>query len=302
MNLSRCMVTTSQPTVTRSIWLETWTQYLHDIVHAVVSHSIPDELIINADQMSSKYVPTANVTMAEKNSKRVARKGANDKRGITVMLRESLSGEILPMQLIYKGKTNRSLPSVKFPAGFALTYNKKHWGSEKETLNFIQDILCLYIKDVTERLGLDVSQKSLLLWDAFKAQSTNSVIEKLDELNIECVMVPKNMTHLLQPLDLTTNGAMKKMGSRTFSEYFTNCITKELLKDPGKDVTTIDVDLKLSTLKPKHKEVMCNVYNYLKSMKGKNIILSGWKAADITSAINEGRAGVMPTLDLYSEK
>ena len=239
MNLSRRMVTTLQPTVTRSIWSENRTQYLHDIVHAIVSHSIPDELIINADQTPSKYVPTANVTMADKSSKHVAKKGANDKRGITVTLGESLSGEILPMQLIYKGKTNRLLSSVKFPAGFALTYNEKHWSNEKEALNFIQVILCPYIKDVKERLGLDVSQKSLLLWDAFKAQSTNSVIEKLDELNIECVMVPKNMTHLLQPLDLTTNDVMKKMESYAFSEYFTNCITKELLKDPGKDVTTI---------------------------------------------------------------
>ena len=175
MNLCQRMMTTSRPTVTRSIWLETRTQYLHDIV-PVVSHSIPDELIINADQMPSKYVPTANVTMAEKNSKHVARKGANDKRGITVTLRESLSGEILPMQLIYKGKTNRSLPSVKFPAGFALTYNEKHWSNEKETINFIEDVLCPYIRDVKERFGLDVLQKSLLLWDAFKAHSTNSVI------------------------------------------------------------------------------------------------------------------------------
>ena len=91
----------------------------------------------------------------------------------------------------------------------------------------------------------------------------------------------------------------EKMESRAFSEYFTNCITKELLKDPEKDVTTIDVDLKLSNLKSKHGEVMCDVYNYLKSMKGENIILPGWKAARITSAINEGCAGVMPTLDPY---
>ena len=74
--------------------------------------------------------------------------------------------------------------------------------------------------------------------------------------------------------DPTTNGTMKKMESHAFSEYFTNCIAKELLKDPGKDVETIDVDLKLSTLKPEHGEVMCDVYNYLKSMKGKNIIQS----------------------------
>ena len=87
-----------------------------------------------------------------------------------------MSGEILPMQLIYKGKTNRSLPSVNFPAGFALTYNEKHWSNEKETINFIEDVLCPYIKDVKERFGLDVLQKSLLLWDAFKAHSTNSVI------------------------------------------------------------------------------------------------------------------------------
>jgi len=131
MNLSRRMVTTSRPVVTRSIWLETHTQYLHDIVHAVVSHNIPDELFINVDQTPSKYVPTANVTMAEKNSKHIARKGANDKRGITATLAESFSGDILPMQLIYKGKTNRSLPSVEFPAGFLLTYNEKHWSNEK---------------------------------------------------------------------------------------------------------------------------------------------------------------------------
>ena len=87
----------------------------------------------------------------------------------------------------------------------------------------------------------------------------NTVEEKLDELIIECVMVPTNMAHLLQPLDLTTNGAMKKMEKRAFSEYFTNCIANELIKDPEKGVTTIEVDLKLSTLKPKHGNAMCDV-------------------------------------------
>ena len=51
------------------------------------------------------------------------------------------------------------------------------------------------------------------------------------------------MMHLSKPLDLTTNCAMKKMGNPEFSEYFTGCITRELLKDPGKDVATIDVIL-----------------------------------------------------------
>ena len=47
------------------------------------------------------------------------------------------------------------------------------------------------------------------------------------------------MTHLLQPLDLTTNASMKKMES----DYFTNVIIKEMLCDPTCDITTIEIDL-----------------------------------------------------------
>ena len=135
--------------------------------------------------------------------------------------------------------------------------------------------------------------------DAFKSQTTDLVNTKLDELNIERVMVPKNMTHLLQSLDLTTNSAMKKVRNDALSDYFTYCITRQLLKDPVKDVTTIDVDLKLSTLKLKHVKVMCQIYIYLKSEKEKNIILSGRKAAGTTKAIKEGCTGVIPTLNQY---
>ena len=86
-------------------------------------------------------------------------------------------------------------------------------------------------------------------------------------------MVPKNITHLLQPSYLTTNGAIKKMENCAFSEYFRNRIARELLKDPVENVTTIHVRLKLSTLKPKHGKVMCQMkkrflflrYSFLKS-------------------------------------
>ena len=120
MNSTRRMVTTSRPVITQSTWLEVKAKFLHDIVSAVIEHKVPDELTINVDQTPSKYVPAENVTMAEKNSKHIPRKGGNDKRAITVTLAETLSGTILPFQLIYQGKTRRSLPAVKLPAGFSL--------------------------------------------------------------------------------------------------------------------------------------------------------------------------------------
>ena len=83
-----------------------------------------------------------------------------------------------------------------------------------------------------------------MIWDEFRAQSTEKVKLELEHLNITDVQVPKNMTHLLQFLDLTTNGVVKKMEQREYSDYFTNCITEALLADPKRDVATIKVDLK----------------------------------------------------------
>jgi len=44
-------------------------------VSAIVEDEISDELILNVDQTPSKFVPTDNVTVAEKSSKHVSRKG-----------------------------------------------------------------------------------------------------------------------------------------------------------------------------------------------------------------------------------
>ena len=56
--------------------------------------------------------------MAAKGEKHISRAGATDKRAITVTLCETLDGHILPFQLIYTGKTERSLPN--FLVDFAL--------------------------------------------------------------------------------------------------------------------------------------------------------------------------------------
>ena len=113
------------------------------------------------------------------------------------------------------------------------------------------------------------------------------------------VGVPSNMTHLFQPLDLTTNSAAKKIEKREFSNYFTECITEALLKNPDIDVTTIKVDLRLKALKPRHALTTQRVYKFLKSEKGKEIILAGWKAAGIMDAVKKGRNGDIPTLNPF---
>lgn len=127
---------------------------------------------------------------------------------------------------------------------------RKHWSNKAKTTALVNKIIYPYVTKFKEELGLPETQKALLAWDVFKAQSTDNVFSDLEKLNINVVAVPKNMTHLLQPLDLTTNASVKKMEKRGFNDYFTSTITEILEKDTQRDVSTIEVDLKLSTLKP----------------------------------------------------
>ena len=100
-------------------------------------------------------------------------------------------------------------------------------------------------------------------------------------------MVPKNMTHLLRPLDLTTNASVEKMEKRAFGDHFTSTMTEVMLQNPQRDVTTIEVDLKLSTLTPMHGKLLITLNDFLRQGQGKQIILSGWGAAGITEAIKK---------------
>lgn len=48
--------------------------------------------------------------------------GKDDRRQITVVFAGSLSGEFLPPQVIYEGKTKRCLPPFQFPVTWNITY------------------------------------------------------------------------------------------------------------------------------------------------------------------------------------
>ena len=101
-------------------------------------------------------------------------------------------------------------------------------------------------------------------------------------------MVLKNMTHLL-PLDLITNASFKRFEKRKFTEYFTSCIMRAFEIELDHDVVSIEVNLRLSTLKARHAKAMMKLYEYLQTEAGKQIIKAGWKASGITDNLGNAR-------------
>lgn len=98
---------------------------------------------------------------------------------------------------------------VNFPQGFCLAFNKKYWSYKIETIWSI-NVLVPYIEKKKNEKALLEAQTCLLVWDTFKVQLTAKVMDRLSKVDIELVMVPKNMVHLLQLLDLTTDAPFKK--------------------------------------------------------------------------------------------
>ena len=166
------------------------------------------------------------------------------------------------MQLIYGGKTTKSLSN-----DFSLSVNKTHYSNEKEACKLIEDILVAYIEKVCQEENLSVSQKALAIMDVFSGQITSVVLDCFKDNKTEFVCVPANMTYLLQPLDRTVNGQAKKFTSRELSEWYSSQIMKQL--DDGKELHDINIDPKLSKLKPLHAEWFVELYSQMRQIRQK---------------------------------
>ena len=219
MKWNRRATTTSKLPIPLGVQQEAELLFLHDIVSKIESYSILHIMVLNLDQTPSKYFSTNRFTMAAKGSTTVALAGSEDKRTITATFTESLAGDFLGMQLIYGGKTERSIPNVNFPKNFSLSANPKHYSSEEESMKVIDEIIIPYLAAKKEELGLPQDAKGLLILDVFRGQMTDRILNHLEENNILFVKIPANMTHILQPLDLSTNSWAKKYMKKRFSRW-----------------------------------------------------------------------------------
>ena len=147
--------------------------YLHKIVKIVEKYEIPHSLIMNLDQTPLKYIPAMNHTMAKQNSKSVSIAGSSDKGSLTGTFTITLNGHFLPMQLIYGGKTKQRLPRFKFPDGFSLSCNPKHFSNAMESIKLINEIIIPYVQSQRKELGIP-KQAALVIMDVFRRQITET--------------------------------------------------------------------------------------------------------------------------------
>ena len=77
--------------------------YLQNISKVFKQYSIPLSMVINFDESGTRMVPVSDWTLEVQVSKQIDMIGLADKREVTALLAFSMTGQLLPPQIIYGG-------------------------------------------------------------------------------------------------------------------------------------------------------------------------------------------------------
>jgi DDE superfamily endonuclease len=246
------------------------------------------KLVLEMDETLTPWNPTDNTTYAPKGSETIRILGAEDKRGNTATLTITRSGELLPLQLIWAGKTERSIPKCHWPTGFLNCYsgpssksnnNSTKWQNAKTMTEYILGIIKPYVESVRKHKNSDIAEyqkddNALLIMDHHWSHVTIQCRELLQNLNIHVQFIPKKATDLFSVLDVALNRPFKQSLKTSFALFCSNEIVHQLTieKKQAKDVSLC---VRTTTIKPLIGKWICEAFDSLKKQE-KTIIENGW--------------------------
>jgi len=117
--------------------------------------------------------------MEKEGTKPVEIKGLDDKRQITAVFVGTITGEFLPLQLVYQGKTSQCHPNFKFPEDWHITLSDNHWCNGITMVNYISKIIIPFVKHKRRKLKKSDDQVALAIFDEFKGQVTQACCDLL---------------------------------------------------------------------------------------------------------------------------
>ena len=290
--VKRKATTKANPKLPELKFLQLKASFLQKTAAMVRAHAIPPELVINLDETGIELVPVGNWTMAPEGSKRVEVAGLGDKRQVTATFADTLSGEFLPMQLLYQGLTQRCHAKFNFPDGFHIHHSRNHWANEDTVKLFYQNIIVPYVLRVRQEKQIP-DQKALLIMDNFSAHSSGDVMQPLEENGVLVVFLPANTTDRLQPLDLSINKFAKDFLRDKFRRWYASEVSKGLQSVPEGEA--VSVDMRIAVMRELGAQWLVGFYDHVRSHP--ELVINGFKEAGILNAIEKGDVPV-PSIDM----
>ncbi len=169
------------------------------------------------DQQGVWVLPHNSYTFHEKGSRQVDCVAKDEKRAFTTLIASTASGNFLPIQQFWGGKTKGSLPrrtaigmedalarSFHFTVAASETSPHSHFSTLKTMKEWVAEIMQPYVKSVIEgNPDLLMDQKSVLFIDIYPVHKSEAFTSHIytEYLHIIIIFVPGNCTGIFQPAD-----------------------------------------------------------------------------------------------------
>ena len=196
------------------------------LVSTISQYNVPKPLLVNSDQTGARYSSGALETYAPTGSKQVEVVGKDEHRAFTLMVGISMSGEVLPFQAVYAGKTSGSLPTSSAPNYkkaveelkfcFESSGNDTYWSTMKTMQSYVINILAPYFESHRKKLNLpnQLCVWQIDCWSVHRSLEFHSWMRKYYPW-IWIHYIPANCTGLFQPCDVGIQCILKLALRRT---------------------------------------------------------------------------------------
>ena len=184
-------------------------EYFEELTKSV--EGVPPENILNYDETNLTDNPAAKKKIFRRGTKHPDRIMNATKSSISLMFAGTASGELLSPYVVYKADNLWTTWTEGGPPGTRYNRTKSGWFDSCTFADWFETMVIPFFK---ERQG-----RKLLIGDNLASHLTPHVVKRCSEMDIRFVFLPKNSTHLCQPLDVSFFRPMKMVWSNILEEY-----------------------------------------------------------------------------------
>lgn len=251
------------------------TTCIGQILNAINTQNIPLELVIGWEQLDIPVIPDGYSIGTEGDDL----DGGNGTRSTIGLIAATMSGNILPFQLVYDGDSAECHPSFSFPDDFSIFHQPRESSNKESILNFMTKIVLPYVRKVRCEKGLKASHPAILIHQAL-TDGKEEVVSLLKDNSIIPITLPSDCSDcdITFPIYLYIEGHL----TEKFKGWYSDEVKQEL--DKGKRVQDISIDLRFSRLKELQAMWLVSAFECVKD--NPTIMTSGFEKSGIINPSN----------------
>ena len=190
--------------------LEAWQQVVEKLLRRpdLADAAVDSSRVWNLDETSVQLGAGSQRILAPPGSKTLYTVSSGSRDHITASYTASASGALVPPLIVHKGKRKMADQKLR---NLAQDGRSGKWQFEVSAKGFMnRDLFLKELKRFSSYLDDHEVQRPVILYlDGATSHISMDVVEYCEAAGIQPILIPPNMTHILQPLDITFFSSLK---------------------------------------------------------------------------------------------